>query len=187
MVVVGSPRYKYIRLKTTHTAPFYRDGVRGAYLAGGAEVANSVPNFFSFEFVKKMLNYKKPLDFCRPMLYNIGTNKREEVITMKRNIMSQHVLNDRMERFQRIAMTIGFGERIIRTVPNRDNPGTVCCLTETGVIIVRVGDEDGMIVTAFVPTMARVRAQFFCEEGYMPTWLASIVRKNEKRKELHAY
>lgn len=104
---------------------------------------------------------------------------------MKRNTMSQHVLNDRMERFQRIAMTIGFGERIIRTVPNRDNPGTVCCLTETGVIIIRVGNENGMIVTAFVPTMERVRAQFFRKEGCLPNWLANVVRKNEKRKELH--
>jgi len=91
--------------------------------------------------------------------------------------MTQHVLNDRMERMLYIAEHVGWGEVIMEV----ENSATTCmCLTSTGVVLVKNLHRDTLI-TAYLPN--RNDLIYMCRAlGYsrIPTVVENKMRKNHK-------
>lgn len=91
--------------------------------------------------------------------------------------MTQHVLNDRMERMLYIAEHVGWGEVIMEV----ENTATTCmCLTSTGVVLVKNLHRDTLI-TAYLPN--RNDLIYICRAlGYnrIPTIVENKMRKNHK-------
>lgn len=91
--------------------------------------------------------------------------------------MTQHVLNDRMERMLYIAEHIGWGEVIMEV----ENTATTCmCLTSTGVMLVKNLGHDTLI-TAYLPNHNDL--MYMCKAlGYnrIPIIVENKMRKNHK-------
>lgn len=93
--------------------------------------------------------------------------------------MTNHVINDRMERMLIIAKHIGWGSPLIEHIcPERNSLDVI---TSTGVLLIK-DLANKTLITAYVPSVERVAA--ICRKcGYprVPSSLYSVVTKNQKR------
>lgn len=92
--------------------------------------------------------------------------------------MTHHAINDRLDRLVYIAQKIGFGEEIV-CEGFREDKGTRQCITETGVLIVKMPHDDKM-VTAYIPSLEQTGMIYKSAGMKMPDWIARKVRKNQK-------
>ena len=69
--------------------------------------------------------------------------------------MTHHVTEERLDRIMAIAQHIGWGTELV-SVTDKDSPDHVLVLTSTSVLLIK--SHNGHLVTAFVPTVGRVRA-----------------------------
>ena len=97
-------------------------------------------------------------------------------MTIKRNYITNHFKEDRLDRALYIAQTIGFGE-VVKECYRADTK-TFQQITDTGVMIAR-SDIDRAIVTVYVATMNQVRAVY--GEDRVPSWLVAKVKKNNSK------
>lgn len=90
--------------------------------------------------------------------------------------MTNHVLNDRMERMLYIAEHIGWGE-VIAEVAVED--GRRWCLTSTGVILIKPIHEE-VLITAYVASIPQIKF-FYTQLGYarVPTFMENKIHKNK--------
>ena len=84
----------------------------------------------------------------------------------------------RIERMLYITQTIGFGERIVCEGSRRDK-GTRQCITETGILIVKMPEEETM-VTAYIPTLEQAGMIYKSVGLRMPDWMVRKIKKNQK-------
>jgi hypothetical protein len=97
---------------------------------------------------------------------------------MKKEKISKHLIEDRMDRYVTIATKVGIGE-VQYTVESNGQYGFVKIeLTSTGVIIVRSVVDD-MVITLYCATVATIKRYFGFER--MPLPLYNAVRSNERR------
>lgn len=92
--------------------------------------------------------------------------------------LTKHAKEDRIERMLYITQTIGFGERIVCEGSRRDK-GTRQCITETGILIVKMPEEETM-VTAYIPTLEQAGMIYKSAGLHMPNWMAQKIKKNQK-------
>ena len=76
--------------------------------------------------------------------------------------MTYHVANDRLDRVMIIAQHIGWGTELVCVPDSRDSEHLLV-LTSTGVLLVK--SRKGHLVTAYVPTVGKVRA-IYSSMGY---------------------
>lgn len=91
--------------------------------------------------------------------------------------LTQHALNDRMDRLMEIAMTIGWGEPCLEV----EEETNVYVITSTGVVLVK--NLEGKLITAYVGSIQKVFA-IYRSHGYneLPYDLMTTVIQNSKRK-----
>ena len=91
--------------------------------------------------------------------------------------MSAHVIVDRQARINNIENSIGWGTEII-TAPDKKERDATATLTSTGVIIIR--SLDGMIITAWIASVAQAQAVWGRAKGTarLPRWLWNVVNYN---------
>ena len=92
--------------------------------------------------------------------------------------MTKHATNDRIDRMVYIAQTIGFGEKIVCEGFRRDK-GTRQCITENGILIVKMPYEEKM-VTAYIPTLEQAGMIYKSAGLRMPDWIVRKIKKNQK-------
>lgn len=92
--------------------------------------------------------------------------------------MTQHAKVDRIERCAYIAQKIGFGETIVCEGFRRDK-GTRQCISETGILIVKLPKSETM-VTAYIPTLEQANLVYKSAGLRMPHWLIQKIKKNQK-------
>lgn len=92
--------------------------------------------------------------------------------------ISKHLTDERMERYLRIATTIGFGDEI-ESFKITDTRGTSYrCITTTGVIIVK--DETfTKVITVFVARPAQIKALY--KDRNPPVFLMNKAKQNQKK------
>ena len=93
-----------------------------------------------------------------------------------RMIMTNHVLNDRMERMLYIAEHIGWGE-VVGEVVGEDNRRW--CMTSTGVVLIKPRNQE-VLITAYVATFPEMQC-FYNKLGYsrIPSFMANKAMKNK--------
>lgn len=91
--------------------------------------------------------------------------------------MSAHVIVDRQARINNIENSVGWGTEII-TAPDKKERDATATLTSTGVIIIR--SLDGMIITAWIASVAQAQAVWGRAKGTarLPRWLWNVVNYN---------
>lgn len=92
--------------------------------------------------------------------------------------MTKHAVVDRIDRCVYIAQKIGFGDKIVCEGFRRDK-GTRQCLSETGILIVKMPESETM-VTAYIPTLEQAGMIYKSAGLHMPNWMAQKVKKNQK-------
>lgn len=93
---------------------------------------------------------------------------------------TNHMKNDRMNRWLFINETIGVGEVIRSTAPYIHERTKQLChkeLTSTGVIIIK--GENALVITCYIATIEQAKS--FYPNGRMPLALEGRVRTNTKR------
>ena len=88
--------------------------------------------------------------------------------------MTKHAMVDRIDRCVYIAQKIGFGDKIVCEGFRRDK-GTRQCLSETGILIVKMPDSETM-VTAYIPTLEQAGMIYKSAGLQMPIWMAQKVK-----------
>lgn len=76
--------------------------------------------------------------------------------------MTYHVTEERLDRVMAIAQYVGWGTELV-SVADSQNPRHVLVLTSTGVLLVK--SRQGHLITAYVPTVGKVRA-IYTTMGY---------------------
>ena len=76
--------------------------------------------------------------------------------------MTYHVTEERLDRVMAIAQHIGWGTELV-SVTDQQSLNHVLILTSTGVLLVK--SHKGHLITAYVPTMGKVRA-IYATLGY---------------------
>lgn len=99
-------------------------------------------------------------------------------------IVTNHVVEDRMERMMFIAKYIGWGEVIFRTY-NAER-GHMECITDTGVLLVKSVDER-VLVTAYPCGIDKMYAIYARAGMKPPRWMQMRVEKNEKIKKKYHF
>lgn len=92
--------------------------------------------------------------------------------------MTKHAIDDRIDRMVYITQTIGFGEKIVCEGYRRDK-GTRQCITENGILIVKMPNEEKM-VTAYIPTLEQASMIYKSVGLRMPGWIVRKIKKNQK-------
>lgn len=92
---------------------------------------------------------------------------------MKREIFSQHLLTDRIDRAVYIALSIGIGEPVTEKQLPKEHK--VLVITDTGVVLVK--SASGKTITMFVATLEQLS---YITNGRAPNWLLKKVLKNQK-------
>lgn len=96
--------------------------------------------------------------------------------------MSYHARVQRIERFEYIIDTVGFGEEIASTNLKIKEKMRLHTLTDTGVIIVR--EKDGEIVTAFIARIEQANAIWYkAQQRTMPNKLYQKIKANRRYQE----
>ena len=92
--------------------------------------------------------------------------------------MSAHVTNDRIDRMVAIAQHIGWGVEMVSVVDAAD-PTCIFVLTSTGVLLIK--SLTGRLITAYVPTMAKVKAMYsWMGYDHVPEVVSVRLRKSLK-------
>lgn len=92
---------------------------------------------------------------------------------MMREVFSQHLLTDRIDRAVYIALSIGIGEPVIeKPIPEERK---VLIITDTGVVLVK--STSGKTITMFIATLEQLS---YIADGHAPGWLLKKVLKNQK-------
>lgn len=96
---------------------------------------------------------------------------------MKIEYISNHVKNERIDRFMNIQQFFGIGEEYLSVY--KDGKTTV--LTNTGIILIMSADKK-ILVTCYVATMNQAMALYRIKRGNkkMPQWLYCKIIKNNK-------
>ena len=91
--------------------------------------------------------------------------------------MTRHASEDRLERLATCVEKLGMSKFILEA-KNPNHPGTISCLTSTGIIIVRSVDT-GAIITGFMATTQKISAMYH-SAGYdrVPPKIFARVQKN---------
>ena len=76
--------------------------------------------------------------------------------------MTRHVTEDRLDRVMAIAQHVGWGTELV-SVTDQNSPDHLLVLTSTGVLLVK--SHKGHLITAYVPTVGKVRA-IYTTMGY---------------------
>lgn len=97
----------------------------------------------------------------------------------KKMTMTNHVINDRMNRLLYIAQTIGWGEIIAEDFHGTGRE----CLTSTGVVLVKATDAERLI-TAWIADVDRATAIWrgAGKGNKMPDWLMRRIANNAKHR-----
>lgn len=98
--------------------------------------------------------------------------------------MSQHAINDRMDRLVSCIQAVGVGEIVFACKSNRTkytDSLVVNCVTSTGLVLI-VDITHNRLITGYLGTVPRVMG-LYKSSGLerMPDWLFKILRKNEKK------
>lgn len=92
---------------------------------------------------------------------------------MMREVFSQHLLTDRIDRAVYIALSIGIGEPVIeKPVPEEHK---ILVITDTGVVLVK--GANGKTITMFIASLEQLS---YITDGHAPGWLLKKVLKNQK-------
>lgn len=96
---------------------------------------------------------------------------------MKIEYISNHVKNDRIDRFMNIQQFFGIGEEYLTIY--QDGKATV--LTNTGIILIMSANKK-VLITCYVATMKQAIAIYRNKRGNakMPQWLYYKIIKNNK-------
>lgn len=93
--------------------------------------------------------------------------------------MTNHVVNDRMDRMLMIAEHIGWGEPIL-TFRNEKRQN-IQVMTSTGVMLIKTMDNQ-CLITAYVATVEQVKEICkYCGLHRIPAALYNVAVKNQKR------
>jgi len=96
--------------------------------------------------------------------------------------MSYHARVQRIERFEYILDTVGFGEEIICTSSEIKGKMRLRILTDTGVIIIK--EKNGEIVTAFIARIEQASAIWYeARQKTMPNKLYQKIKANRRFQE----
>ena len=98
--------------------------------------------------------------------------------------MTKHAQVDRYDRICGIIDSIGLGEPRLK-IPHDEYPNRDYVLTTTGVLL--IVSEDTYLITAYVPTVAKVYAIFrtAMAHGRMPNDLYNAIVRNDKVRHKH--
>ena len=100
---------------------------------------------------------------------------------MKVNL-TDHVVNDRLDRITAILTTVGVGEVVYKFQESNQYGPNVHCITNTGVIIIKDAYED-KIITMFMLTERRLFAYWKTHMvGRPPQYLVKLVGNNQKKR-----
>lgn len=95
--------------------------------------------------------------------------------------MTKHCIEDRVDRFTEILMTVGLGE-IIHIFPSSNEFGPIeYCITDTGVLLIR-NPEQNTIITGYLAKVDKVYALYKGAGLQAPQRLLQIVKNNEKKR-----
>ena len=96
---------------------------------------------------------------------------------MKTYTMTNHASVDRLDRLATCVEKLGMSKFILET-KNPNYPGTIQCLTSTGIIIV-MNEDTGVVITGFMATVQKVSAMYR-SVGYakIPPKIYARVQKN---------
>ena len=92
--------------------------------------------------------------------------------------LTRHAQEERIERLVYIAQNVGFGEKVV-CEGYRIDKGTRQCITETGVLIVKMPDSEKM-VTAYLPNLEQAGMIYKSAGLRMPDWMMRKIKKNQK-------
>lgn len=96
--------------------------------------------------------------------------------------MSYHARVQRIERFEYIIDTVGFGEEIACANLEIKGKMRLHTLTDTGVVIVR--EKDGEVVTAFIARVEQASAIWYkAQQRTMPNKLYQKIKANRRFQE----
>ena len=115
---------------------------------------------------------------CDIIKVSKGKSPNERKVKTMKIQLTKHAKEDRIERMLYITQTIGFGERIVCEGFRRDK-GTRQCLSETGILIVKMPESETM-VTAYIPTLEQAGMIYKSAGLHMPNWMAQKIKKNQK-------
>jgi hypothetical protein len=98
--------------------------------------------------------------------------------------MSQHAINDRMDRLVSCIQAVGVGEIVFACKSNRTKYAdslVVNCVTSTGLVLI-IDIAQNRLITGYLGTVPRVMG-LYKSSGLdrMPDWLFKLLRKNEKK------
>ena len=100
---------------------------------------------------------------------------------MKVNL-TDHVVNDRLDRITAILTTVGVGEVVYKFQESNQYGPNVHCITNTGVIIIKDAHED-KIITMFMLTERRLFAYWKTHMASRPPqYLVKLVGNNQKKR-----
>ena len=95
--------------------------------------------------------------------------------------LTNHVVNDRLDRITAILTTVGVGEVVYKFQESNQYGPNVHCITDTGVIIIKDVYED-KIITMFMLTERRLFAYWKTHMvGRPPQYLIKLVGNNQKK------
>jgi hypothetical protein len=92
--------------------------------------------------------------------------------------MTKHATQERMDRLVKIALTLGWGEILLKSP--KENGTKMECITSTGVLMIMNKDCDTLI-TAFVPSIDKVTAVYKNCGQTVPKTLKQVVVRNTKK------
>lgn len=96
--------------------------------------------------------------------------------------LTQHAGIDRADRIIKICQTIGMGE-IVKVFPARNDYGpTEWCVTNTGILIVRIAGTNQMITAYALREWQLVKLYHSHGIERVPQRLISVVCNNEKKR-----
>lgn len=94
--------------------------------------------------------------------------------------MTNHILEDRLNRMVHIGRIVGFGDEIVMKAKDPDVINeSVLALTDTGIMLV-LGEDEKFLITAYLPSESQVKKLEEASGKKLTTKMWAKVIKNQR-------